>query len=484
MTDQLNLLLVQRLKQAVYLHHIGNLQEAEHLYLEVLHEHPHHPDANYNLGMLVLENKRVEESLFFFKAALEASPQEEVFWISYIDALIQAGHYTEAELVLSYGSDAGLSQKEIASFMPFKVLPFVFSESRDLTGVAQSSYCCQNGLTVLGKSRLVFDTENHIVFVDGLEVDSIYRLMADFFFHDELFKVIGYDVMSHKVFFKRTYAGSYLRLDARFHLKGKWLSLLHHASENWMHWLSEVLPKLYVSNSPLDDFVGLIVDADLPDSINQTLQLLAPNRCVYKVKAHEFVHVDELVIPTTAAYSLFWKRTRQDIPAVWKFDRTALKRMRSGFLELIGNEKSDFQLIYSQRKASFRHIKNEEALKLMLDELGFTTINTGAMTAFDQIEVFKNCKLLVSQAGAAMANMVFMPIGSIAIVLALDSAHIDYDYFDEYASIFGVSIIYLKCKGADPEKYYEDAVFSVKHPTNQDIICDLKQLCLQMAAFL
>jgi len=105
----------QCLKQAVSLHRAGHTQQAERLYREILLEYPNQPNANYNLGLIELEEKHADSSLPFFKAALEADPQEEQYWLSYIGALIQAAHYGDAQLVLTYGLEAGLSGEEVQS---------------------------------------------------------------------------------------------------------------------------------------------------------------------------------------------------------------------------------------------------------------------------------------------------------------------------------------------------------------------------------
>lgn len=105
----------QRLKQAVSLHRAGDILQAERLYREILLEYPSQANANYNLGLIELEERHADNSLPFFKAALEADPQEEQYWLSYISALMQAAHFDDARLVLSYGLEAGLSGKEVES---------------------------------------------------------------------------------------------------------------------------------------------------------------------------------------------------------------------------------------------------------------------------------------------------------------------------------------------------------------------------------
>ena len=102
-----------KLQQAVSLHRAGNTQAAERLYRDILLEQPNQPNANYNLGVIALEEHHADGSLPYFKAALEAEPQEEQYWLSYIRALIQAEHFDDAQLVLSYGVKAGLAGKEV-----------------------------------------------------------------------------------------------------------------------------------------------------------------------------------------------------------------------------------------------------------------------------------------------------------------------------------------------------------------------------------
>jgi dTDP-4-amino-4,6-dideoxygalactose transaminase/predicted O-linked N-acetylglucosamine transferase (SPINDLY family) len=103
----------KRLVRAVSLHQAGHTHEATRLYRDILLEQPNQPNANYNLGVLALEDRHADTSLSYFKAALEADPQEKQYWLSYIKALIQARHYEDAQLVLSYGLKAGLSDTEV-----------------------------------------------------------------------------------------------------------------------------------------------------------------------------------------------------------------------------------------------------------------------------------------------------------------------------------------------------------------------------------
>lgn len=103
-----SLTLDQALQQALKHHHAGELQDAERLYRAILQAQPNHPDANHNLGVLAVQVQQTAASLPYFKAALEANPNQGQYWLSYIEALIQAGQQDVAREVLAQGRAQGL----------------------------------------------------------------------------------------------------------------------------------------------------------------------------------------------------------------------------------------------------------------------------------------------------------------------------------------------------------------------------------------
>ena len=96
----MELTIEQLLQQGTAAHKEGNLQEAERLYSTILQSQPHHPDANHNLGVLAVSVDKSEAALPLFKAALEANPKIEQFWLSYIDALIKEKQFVAAKQVV------------------------------------------------------------------------------------------------------------------------------------------------------------------------------------------------------------------------------------------------------------------------------------------------------------------------------------------------------------------------------------------------
>ena len=109
----MNLTIDQALQQGVAAHQEGKLPEAEKLYRAILSAQPNHPDANHNLGVLAVAVGKIEDGLPFFKAALDSNSQRVQFWLSYIDALVKAGHLDTARQVLQQGKDAGLKGDKV-----------------------------------------------------------------------------------------------------------------------------------------------------------------------------------------------------------------------------------------------------------------------------------------------------------------------------------------------------------------------------------
>jgi len=111
--QELEQALAQLWQMAVNFHQSGQNQQAEELYRAILDAQPTHADANHNLGLLKLQAQGPAAALPFFDTALQANPQDEQHWLTYIDALLQAGQTDAARQVLALGRQNGL-QGEVA----------------------------------------------------------------------------------------------------------------------------------------------------------------------------------------------------------------------------------------------------------------------------------------------------------------------------------------------------------------------------------
>ncbi len=135
----------QALKQAIAAHKDGKLNEAENIYRAILQSQPNHPDANHNLGVIAVSLNQIEAAVPLFKTALDTVPNEEQFWLSYVDALVRAERLKDAKQAIKKAKKKGFDAKKLRRLI---------SQPKR---VAKSDAEAHNNLgnTLLGRGRLV-----------------------------------------------------------------------------------------------------------------------------------------------------------------------------------------------------------------------------------------------------------------------------------------------------------------------------------------
>lgn len=86
----------------------GEVALAKKLYSSLLDILPDHPAAHYYFGMLEMQGRQPDDGLRHLEAALAAAPEQEQYWLAYIDALIQTGQEDTARHFLKLGQQHGL----------------------------------------------------------------------------------------------------------------------------------------------------------------------------------------------------------------------------------------------------------------------------------------------------------------------------------------------------------------------------------------
>ena len=110
---QMELTLDQALQKGVEAHNEGKLQEAGRFYHAILQAQPRHPEANHNLGVLAVAVGNHLDAVPLFELALDATPQIEQFWLSYIDVLIKLEHMSGAKQVVADAKRAGFASHRL-----------------------------------------------------------------------------------------------------------------------------------------------------------------------------------------------------------------------------------------------------------------------------------------------------------------------------------------------------------------------------------
>ena len=103
----MELTLDQALQKGIEAHKAGKAQEADQYYTAILKANPKHPDANHNMGVLAVGIGKMETALPFFKTAVEANPNIDQYWLSYIDALIKLDRMSDAKEVFEQAKSKG-----------------------------------------------------------------------------------------------------------------------------------------------------------------------------------------------------------------------------------------------------------------------------------------------------------------------------------------------------------------------------------------
>lgn len=103
------------LKKAAAYHEAGRVHDARRLYLSVLQSEPRNPAANHGLGVLSVQQGRLDAAIPYLTAALQSDPKQPQHWLSFIEALILVGRANDARAVLEKGISTGLSGAAVAA---------------------------------------------------------------------------------------------------------------------------------------------------------------------------------------------------------------------------------------------------------------------------------------------------------------------------------------------------------------------------------
>ncbi|NNG22582.1 O-linked N-acetylglucosamine transferase, SPINDLY family protein [Telluria aromaticivorans] len=106
--DEIQALANEAMQAALREAEVGQLQQADALYRAVLELQPGHPGAHFGLGSIELQAGRLLGSLPHFASALQGDPGEERYWLTYIDALMQARQFATARELIGLGRRHGL----------------------------------------------------------------------------------------------------------------------------------------------------------------------------------------------------------------------------------------------------------------------------------------------------------------------------------------------------------------------------------------
>ena len=225
-------------------------------------------------------------------------------------------------------------------------------------------------------------------------------------------------------------------------------------SNGYFHWLTDVLSRLYIMRDRLEDLVLLLPwSYQSYDFVNASLQ-------AFGVKAVEFIGKNEvlrcrrLFMPTHTAPS-------------GHYNEEIIRGVRGLLLQAYGDAtyRGAGERIYISRgRAPKRRILNEAAVDDVLREFAFQTIYAEDHSFAQQVEICSRARYLVSNHGAGMTNMMFLPEGAGVLELRHDTDAVNNCYFT-LSSALNLNYFYQTCPPADQQD-----------PHTADLVVDLTAL--------
>ena len=317
-----------------------------------------------------------------------------------------------------------------------------------------------NDATVVGRSRFAFNSRK-VAFTSAPRYTGISDLCKRFHFLDELFTPLVLENGEVQLLTPRP--------AEQEPLAGLWVSLLNPASNNWMHWISECLVALDTATAEFPELEGMLVDQNLPMQHQETLSRLFPGLRIEVVEVGSARRIETLALPHIETFELSWNRNIYWSHGQFLFDHAALKSLRDRMSDVGRSEGMANKWIYIRRTSNFRRLKGAQELESKLQSCGFCIVQPENLDLVDQVDLFSTTSLLVAQAGAALANMMFMPKGSTVIFFYAFNGYSDPNYWIEYGRAFGLNVIPVACETIELVDYEVEALFSASHPMNCDI---------------
>lgn len=217
--------------------------------------------------------------------------------------------------------------------------------------------------------------------------------------------------------------------------------LFHHGYyDNYYHWYTECLPRLFVLKEHLKDAL-IILPKKLKKFHLETLQWFEFKGIVY-CDQHEIIKTKKLLFSNFTAKH--FGTHRQEV----------LKNMVAYIKSKIKIEEINVPNIYTPRsRAPKRNCVNEAEVFAVLNNHGFESILMDDLTQEQQISLFINAKNVAGVHGSSFVNLMYMKQGR--IIDFMEKRHCDLCY-SNMATIFNQEYYVLESEGAGNHTDFRD----------------------------
>jgi capsular polysaccharide biosynthesis protein len=242
------------------------------------------------------------------------------------------------------------------------------------------------------------------------------------------------------------------------------VNLLGSASGNYAHWLLEILPKALLIESYLDsDNIPFLVDEWVHPNMLESLRLLVnPNRNVIRIRRWAKYHVNVLYDARIGTYIpaesrlYFFTKVKPPITQSWyTLNSNAIDLVKVAAQKILASPTRDMpKKIFLDRSprtsGNARFISNIQELKSIAKQEGYTIIDPGTLSFFEQMHLFSEATHVISPIGAGLVNLLFTKPGAKVIGLAPYLLNGNYYFFHQLVSILSHDFKYIL---GEPDNY-------------------------------
>lgn len=232
-------------------------------------------------------------------------------------------------------------------------------------------------------------------------------------------------------------------------------------TKNYFHWLIEYAPKIirFAESKLKADY--LLVGSGMPKQHHEFLDFLCRKYGLKYliVEPNTHLNINTLYIPSQMTYIPddpqfeYWESGSLYEKDLEHINTLATEMKNSAALPALSNE---FKRIYITRKSvRSRSITNESELELFFKTKGFKIVDTSQLNFAQQVQLFQNADIIVSPAGAAMANLVFCKSNAKIICLVAE-LNKKFCIQANIAALRKCTFIYVTGKMAYPKDNYSD----------------------------
>lgn len=218
-------------------------------------------------------------------------------------------------------------------------------------------------------------------------------------------------------------------------------------SHGYFHWLADALPRLYAARAAAREAVLLLPRGyERLEFVTASLKLF-DLRGVEYVGADEVCVCDSLVMPTHTAPS-------------GHYNEPLMRELRDFVLAGCGvgpgaAGDGGGRVYVSRGRAPKRKLANEREAARVLEEFGFGVVHFEEHTFAEQVGLAASARLLVSNHGAGLTNILFMRPGGRVLELRREGER-ERNWFFNLASAAGLDYYYQQCAPADADVHSGD----------------------------